>query len=406
MFIARQPIFTNRMDVYGYELLYRAHKDSVRFEGVSPMTATAGVLEELFEAGVEHIVGEKRAFVNFGADFLKADWTELLDSRQLIIELMPDVVPDDALVARVKQLKQKGYYIALDAFGGDYEAHPLIPYADIVKFDLMERPLESLMVPVKQALQDRKILLAEKIETQGEFDRALAMGFHLFQGFFFSKPDIVEKATTRETSLKSQYALILNELKKEEPSYRVMAEIIEHDVNLAYRLLRVVSGRAEDNLVLSIRRALAYMGLKEIERWINILMIQDIGNSKPRELMAISLVRTKFSEAIAVLGHKKQLKDEAAMMGLFSMLDAMLDQSMEEALGSVALAPSVKEALIYHRGELMPILNLVRAYEQGNWELSGRLCQLMEIDSEHLSALYVDAVKWANETVQAMYLKE
>lgn len=226
--------------------------------------------------------------------------------------------------------------------------------AFIIKFDLMETPLESIVPIVKKALNQGKILLAEKVEDISVFEAAKALGFSLFQGYFFSKPQIVSGRNHKSTT-KAQYASIISELKKEEPSYQALAEIIEKDVNLAYRVMRIISARAGDDLVYSIKRALTYMGLKEIERWISILMIQDLGENKPKELITLSLVRTKFSEAIALHCRLKKIKHEASMMGLFSTLDAILDQNMADALSDISLPNSIKDTLIKHEGVLMPI---------------------------------------------------
>jgi len=404
MFIARQPIFNKSMEVFGYELLFRSGSHSKGFDGVSSSHATASVIGNLFESGIDQIVDDKRAFINFDADFIRSDLPELIESHRLIIEVLEDVEVDESLIERIKHLKHKGYRIALDDFVESYDDYPLVPFADIIKYDLMMTPLETLKGPVANALRHHKILLAEKIEDEATFNLAKEMGFTLFQGYFFSKPSIVGKPN-HKASTKTQYARIISELKKEEPSYQVLAEIIEKDVNLAYRLMRVISTRAGDDLVYSIKRALTYMGLKEIERWINILMIQDLGENKPKELMIMSLVRTKFAEAIAIHGGLKKIKHEASMMGLFSTIDAMLDQPMSEALSDISLPNSIKETLIEHEGILMPIFKLINTYERGDWDEAYALAKKMKMDEDSLFDAYMDSVKWARETVAIMGMK-
>ncbi len=404
MFIARQPIFNKGMEVFGYELLFRAGSDSTEYDGLSATHATASVLGSLFESGIEQIVDDKRAFINFNEAFIKSDLPELIDSHRLIIEVLEDVVVDEQIIDRLKGLKSKGYRIALDDFVEDYEAYPLVPLADIIKYDLIMTPLHTIRNDVKLALSQNKVLLAEKVETEAEFIEAKEMGFSLFQGYFFSKPSIIGKAH-QKSNTKVQYSRIISELNKDEPSYQKLAEIIENDVDLSYRVMRIISSRAGDDLVYSIKRALTYMGLKEIERWINILMMQDLGSQKPKELMILSLVRTKFAEAIANHANLKKYKYEASMMGLFSTIDAMLDQDMEEALDGISLPKSIKDSLIEHEGILMPIFNLVKAYEQGDWEKANALVHNMKLKEEDLFDSYMEAVKWARETVRLMYLK-
>lgn len=402
MFIARQPIFNTRLEVYGYELLFRSEMGSKGFDGTSDVLATATIVTGLFESGINELIEDKKAFVNFDSTFLNSDWPELIDPDRLVVEVLETVVVDDALIERLKALKGLGYKIALDDFVETYEAYPLVPIADIIKYDLMATPLDTIKIPVAQALREGKVLLAEKIENEAAFHQAKAMGFHLFQGFFFSKPNIVGKSSDKTTT-KTQYLRLLTELKKAEPSYQVLAEIIEKDIHLAYRLMRVIKSRAGDDLVYSIKRALTYMGLKEIERWISIMMLRDLGDQKPLELLRLALVRTKFSELIAKHSNLSNVKHEASMMGLFSTIDAMLDQEIGVALDGISLPQSVTEALLSKMGTLAPIYHVVNAYEQGDWEVAELLGSHLGIGEGVLYTEYRASLKWAREVINLMY---
>ena len=401
MFIARQPIFNKVLDVFGYELLFRLNRQSTQFCGTSSKKATATVIGGLFEEGIDKIVKDKYAFINVDQDFVFSKGIELISPERLIIEILEDVKITNQLIKRLKEIKSKGYKIALDDFAGDYNSYPLVPLATIIKFDLIETPLQSIKADVKQALLARKIILAEKVETREEFLQAKEMGFHLFQGFFFSKPNIVSQRQIVGSS-QSQYTRILLELKKEEPSYDKLARIIETDVSLAYRFMRVISYRTEENLLDSIKIGLTYMGLDEIEKWISILMLQDVGRGKPNELVRMSLVRTRFAEKIALHKGLGRRKHEASMMGLFSTLDAMLDQTMEEALANIALIVSIKDALIHHKGVLYPIYKLLLAYERGDWDQVLKIAEKEKLDSNILGQDYLKSIRWANEITNLM----
>ncbi|NMA84472.1 MAG: EAL domain-containing protein [Epulopiscium sp.] len=401
MFIARQPIFNQNLDVFGYELLFRSDHQSKEFDGSSPTRATATVVSGLFESNIDQIVDDKCAFVNFDGDFIQSSTLELIEPHRLIIEVLEGVEVDDSLIARLKELKNKGYKIALDDFVESYEEYPLVPLADIIKFDIMATPLDKIGSTVQKARLQKKILLAEKIETEEEFLQAKEMKFHLFQGYFFSKPRIIKKSDKRTIS-NTHYTRLLSELKKEEPSYQILAEIIEQDVNLAYRLMRVASIRSGDDLLYSIKRALTYMGLEEIERWINILMLQAIDHSKPKELMRISLIRTKFAEAIANHGNLKHLRREAAMMGLFSTIDAILDKNMSDALKDISLPSSIKEVLIDQKGALLPVHELLMAYEKGDWDATETIANRMGIEASILYYEYLSTIEWARKTFEVI----
>lgn len=401
MYIARQAILNRTLKVFGYELLYRKGESSYSYDGMSATCASASVLGGLFESGINQIVEDKPAFINFDDELLQSDALELINPGQLVIEVLENIRVDTNLVERIKGLKQKGYKIALDDFYDDLDSYPLVPYSDIIKFDLIATPLPTITDAVEKALGQKKILLAEKIETQEEFLLAKKMGFHLFQGYFFSKPVIVKQSAGNAT-LKSQYIRLKNELGKEEPSYQALAEIIEKDADLAYRLIKVSSRRSGSELIYSIKQALAYMGLKEIERWISIMMLRDLNHSKPDELMRISLIRTKFAELLAVHSKYKKMKYEASIMGLFSTIDAMLGQKMEDALDHMALPESITDALIHGKGVLYPVYRMMTAYETGDWMTAEGMSREIGISEQNLSSDYLAALQWTSEIMKAI----
>lgn len=398
MFIARQPIFNKELKLYGYELLFRPNIDATSFGEAAASNATATVLGNLFEMGIDQIVEGVKAFVNFDYDFLFSDSIELIDANTLVIEVLETVKADKILVDRLNYLRSKGYKIALDDFVECFHLHPLVPIADIIKYDLMITPLESIEIEVKQALKQNKILLAEKIETENEFILAKEMGFDLFQGYFFSKPSIISKSNDKK-SAKSQYTRIISELNKEEPSFQILAEIIETDVNLAFRLMKVISIKQNRDMVYSIKKALIYMGFKELERWINILMLQDLSTNKPKELLKLSLLRSKFGEFIASNSRFKNRNRETSMMCLFSTLDAILDETMEEVLQDILITEDIREALIKKSGVLSPICNLISSYEKGDWDKVKIIAADIGIDEKKLPEGYLSSLKWTTETL-------
>ena len=288
MYIARQPIFNKLMKIYGYELLYRDASEAVSFGNASSSAATATVIGGLFEQGINKIVGKAKAFVNFDYDFIMSENIELIDPETLVIEVLETVEVNPVLVERLHYLRAKGYKIALDDFEESLNNYPIVYIADIIKYDIIITPLESIEEEVKEALAQGKVVLAEKIETEEEFQKACDMGFQLFQGYFFSKPKIVYGINSSKAS-KLQYTMILQELHREEPSYHAIAEVIESDVHFAYRVMKTMSNKKGEDTFRSIKEALVRMGLKELERWINVLMLQDMSEGKPTEIMRLSL---------------------------------------------------------------------------------------------------------------------
>ena len=298
MFVARQPIFNKSMGIYGYELLFRASQESSSFSNATATSATALVIGELFEQGVSKMTGNAKAFVNFDYDFIMSDAIELIDPKSLVVEVLETVKVDDIILERIKKLREKGYKIAFDDFEEDYFTFKAVSVADIIKYDIMSTPLDTIKAEVKQASLDGITLLAEKIETEEEFEKAKAMGFQLFQGYFFSKPKIIEQHKKKNVS-KAVYAQILSEIKSEEFSFEKVAHMIESDIDLSYRLLCALSKKSNNISFDSIRNALVRIGKKEIERWIYVLMLQNMAKDKPDEILRMSLVRSQLSKILS-----------------------------------------------------------------------------------------------------------
>lgn len=404
MFIARQPIFNDSMKVYGYELLYRDSETSNSFNDSSAEKATATVLNGLFELGIDNISNDKKSFINFDYDFLFSKSIELIEPENLVIEVLEDTIVDDKLIKRLKVLKAKGYKIALDDFVKDQNNLPLIPIANIIKYDIMNTPLNSIRLEVKKALSDGKILLAEKVETLKDYNLAKKMGFHLFQGFFFEKPRIIGK-TNNKKSPKLSYLKLIKELKNSEPSYDELTNIIKTDVNLTYRLINKNDKEVLDSndFLDKIKKSLIQMGFEQIERWINILMLQDLATNKPLELTRLSFIRAHFGELLAKNSKLKSKSKEIYGMFLFSTLDALLDQPMEKVLKDLSINEDSKQALIDGKGDLSPILKLVHCYEKGDWEDTSYLSKKLKIDKEQITKYYMESLEYCENIMNNTY---
>lgn len=396
MFIARQPIFDRALNIYGYELLFRSSEASDSFSNATSLSATAVVFGGLFEQGIDRIVGKEKAFVNFDYEFIMSDMIELIDPETLVIEVLETVKFDDALLARLRELRRKGYKIALDDFEGDYFGCPAVSMADIIKYDIMATPLDTLHREVRDAVLKKRVLLAEKVETEAEYQKAKRMGFQLFQGYFFSKPKIVSGTLKMKRSPKTVYLQMLKELKKGDFSYDRISKFVESDVNLSYRLLCIISHKKE-NQYDSIRNALVHMGRNEIERWISVVMLQNVAEDKPDEVFKLSLLRSRFGEYIAAHSSLKGRKDEAAMMFLFSLLDVILDSSMEEALQELAISEDITDALINGTGVFNPLCMLMKSYENGDWNGVDEYSKAISVSPENLAGGYISSIDWASK---------
>lgn len=404
MLIARQPIFKKNMDLYGYELLFRKNENDKKFGDVSAVHATAHVLQSLYEEGSEKIVGKGKAFVNFEEITLNLEIIELLDPKNIVIEVLENIFVDSRVVERVKKLKEKGYMIALDDYDQDCTVDPFFEHADIVKIDVLDYDEKKLKNDVRQFKDRGKILLAEKVETQEMFEHMNELDFDLFQGFFFSKPQIISKRKY-ETANKTRYLQILNELHEEEPSYQKLAELFEHDAVLSYKLMRIIAPRVETNDVYSIKRALTYMGLKEIEKWVTVAFIQDVSKDKPFELMYLSLLRASFAENLIREMKHFDKRYEAFMTGLFSVIDVMLDTTFENALEGLKIPDSVKDALVNQEGELGKVLSLMFRFEHADYKTISGLVSELGLPELRVSYLYIEAMRFASNVTSLIKMK-
>jgi len=398
MFIARQPIFNAQLEVFGYELLFRLNSQSTQFGGVSSQGATAMVITGLFESGLENLIEDKIAFINFDEIFIHSEAVELIKPNRMIVEMLENIEVSVNLIERLVDIKNMGYSIALDDFAQTYQSYPLTPLADIIKYDIMVTPLDTIANDVPAGLAQGKTLLAEKVETQDEFIKAKEMGFSLFQGYFFSKPRIAGRSF-QATPSQIQYLQLMTEINADEPSFDRLADLIEQDVTLTYRLLRLASFRAGSESICSIKFALSYIGLREFERWISILMIHEVSKDKPTELIKLSLIRTRFAESLAKRAGMIEQEHDAALMGLFSVLDAILDQPMDMVLAEITLPESIFDALVKKRGILFPIHQLILAYEKGDWSLVETIARALKIEDYFIYHDYRESIKWANNVI-------
>lgn len=396
MFIARQPIFRCDMNVYGYELLFREDKNTGHFNYSERDAgkATAAVLTSLYESGLSNLVEGRLAFVNFDESVLLTDIDGIFESNTIVIELDGDVKITPELEQRLRELKFEGFRLAFNNVSME-TIEPFADIVDIVKINSQALDWETAEHKVNEFKRFNIFTLAQKIESMDQYEAAKSAGFDLFQGYFFAKPYIIGARSDSFKNSSTVYTRILRELRSEEPSFQRIAEMIRHSVDLNYKLMRMMSKRNKRKEVVDIstvKQALAYMGLREVERWINVLMLSDVAKSKPSELIKLSLTRSLFMEQLVIGTHMRNLRYEAFTVGLFSVIEALSDVTLEDALADVVLPESVRGALIYNKGELSDLLRLVKAYEVGDFETVNQFSEILEADNEDLFDAYYQAV--------------
>lgn len=391
--IGRQPIFDPDQNVIGYELLYRQlnQTDAVIVDGDQ---ATSQVfINSFFEADLDKIVGDGQAFVNVTRSFIVN--AELLPppTSQLVLEILEDIEIDNAVLAAVRKLRQMGYIIALDDFIYHPRLHALVNEANIVKLDvqaLNEAELEEHVsilgkYPVK--------LLAEKIETPEMFDRCKELDFDYYQGYFLCKPRIL--SGRRLPGNRVSILRMMAELQNPEMNIEELDKLISQDPAMSFKLMRYINSAsfALRREVDSIRHAIVYLGEKEIKRWATLITLTGI-DDKPAELITTALVRGKMCELLSA-AHGELNRDAAFLTGLFSTLDAMMDQPMEDLLGTLPLHQDITGALLRREGPYAVILNSAIAYERAEWDK----LECGGASKEATAEIYLRSVEWADATV-------
>jgi|HubBroStandDraft_5_1064220.scaffolds.fasta_scaffold14135_1 c-di-GMP-related signal transduction protein len=401
--VARQAIFDRDRRVHGYELLFRSDAGHNEFDGTEAGLATKVVLaNSLLVIGLENLVGVKKAFVNFGRGPLLRGWYEALPPENTVIELLENVEADAEVIEACHKLREQGYQIALDDFVFRPGCERLLAIADLVKIEIASLPRPEQKVLVRSCRARGLQTLAEKVETHEEFEWAREAGYDYFQGYFFSRPVIVRG---RQIPAAKLHCLrLLQEAQRPELDFDRLETLILEDVSLSYQLLRYVNSPlfALTNTIRSIRQALLFFGENELRKWIALATLARAAEDKPGELILHSLVRARFCESLAQTA-KKGLEQSAFLMGLFSLLDALIDRPIGEALAAMNLAPEIAAVLSGQAAQddaLARVYDLTRAYELADWGRVEELAAQLSIPAGSLGEVYCAAAGWAREVLE------
>jgi len=400
VFVARQAIFDRRLKVYGYELLFRSRLDSNSAESADSAASLQVITNSFFSIGMERLLGGAKAFINFPQDLLTDERIFSLPARQTVIEILETVRPEPDLVDACRVLREKGYVLALDDFAHLNGWDRLANLVSIIKVDFRATTEDQQQALVERYSGRGICMLAEKIETQEEFQRACKMGYHYFQGFFFARPVIVSRREIPGSKL--GYLKILQEIHRPELELLAIEALIQREVSLASKLLRYVNSSIFGwvNPVHSIRQALALLGEQEIRNWVSLTALPTLASDKPSELIRTALLRARFSELLAPWAGIAHRKSDLFLIGLFSLLDAMLGRPLAEILDEMRLGGDIAEALLGTAPAGQPlaaVFTLVRQYETAGWNALAEVASRLRVPTEIIVDLYLEAASWSDE---------
>lgn len=395
-YVARQPILDSHKQLVGYELLFRDGLKNA-FPDINPHEATSRLISgSHFNLGLDNITDGHPAFINFPELSLLVRVPEILPKETVVIEILEDTAPSQEMVEVCAKLKAAGYRIALDDFVYDASWRPLMPYVDMVKIDLLAHDRPTLFRMVKALREFNVTLLAEKVETHDEFQYCLTLGFTLFQGYFFARPEVMQRQVLSPSRI--NMLELLGKLGANECQFSEIESIISRDLSLTFKLLRHVNSAAfaKQKDISSIHQALVYLGEAELRKFIAILAAANLGADKPDELLRMSVTRARFCELLAQQRQDKNAA-KAFLVGLFSLLGTLLDAPLEQVLERLPVADDIKAALLGQGGPLGPYLELMLDYERAIWDGVQELSRRLGLNQQALPDVYLDAVGWGHK---------
>lgn len=398
IFIGRQPILDKDEKVVAYELLYR-NSATNRYEGFDHDSATIDVMVNSFTGiGIKEVGERKKCFINFTENLLLNRIPTYISPEYIVVEILEDVRLSEEVLSVCKELKNKGYIIALDDVSVNKDLESLLPFIDIIKVDYLVMEYAEMKNMI-ETYKDQVTFLAEKIETREQFEEARSLGFEYFQGYFFSKPIILQGKDI--APIPTNYILLLEKLSSSEPDVNEISSLIQRDLSLSYKLLKVMNSGTYffKSKITSIKQAVVLVGLYEIKKWIMILMMSSLNRADNQmEIVKLSLTRAVFFERIAqIVGVPK---NHLYMFGMFSFIDTLLSKDMKEIIEDLPITNELAEALLGNKDKYNLALTIVQHLERGAWIEIQTLCRTLHVTEDELLTHYQASMVSSNQFLQ------
>lgn len=399
IYLARQSILDRNQDLYAFELLFRSG-DANAAHFTDGTMATATVMQHVLnEFGLDAVLGKYRGFINLDETMIMSDLIELLPKERVVLEVLETVQLTERVVKRLTHLKEQGFSLALDdVIGLPPELERVLSSIDIVKVDILQLTPDALVALVPK-LKNRGVrLLAEKVDDRAQVEACLDLGFDLFQGYYFAKPQIMsgKRLSPAEATIMRLLGLLVSDAETDE-----IEGLLKQEPGLTVNLLRLTNsvGSGIRNRIDSVSSALMVLGRRQLLRWLQLLLYSAHPGavSLPTALMQLAATRGRFMEILANSWNDDGLRDRAFMTGIMSLMDTLLAVPMAGILAQLPVADDVRDALLARRGRLGAMLHLVEAIEGRSGRALGELLaplpalSLQDVEQAHLKALV-----WAN----------
>jgi EAL and modified HD-GYP domain-containing signal transduction protein len=400
VFVARQPIFELNRGLYGYELLYRRDGTVDRADGEIGAMSAEVIVDALLGIGLRAIAGGSVAFVNFSQAQLTSEAWALFDPAEVVIELLETVEANDETVAACRKMVGAGYRVALDDYVHSEANRRLLEFASIVKVDVLGTGDEQIATIARDLKPMGLRLLAERVETATMRDTCARLGFELFQGYLFSKPETLTKSDVAPGQL--AIMRLLNLLNDPNTPDQTLDQAFQSDLALSYKLLRIVNAASMGGRgVTSIPHAVRLIGRNALHRWLSVVLVASMGKrgDVTHELALTSITRARMCELLAANARTARPTGSAFLVGLLSLLDVLFEVPMDKILAHIELSDEVTTALLQRGGPLGKPLQLVESYEKADWDGAQQLAEASDVPDEILGNLYIDSLHWAAQHV-------
>lgn len=403
MFVTLIPLLDENLTVSAYSLYTQKgnflQNPSMLGTGQNDGAARIGGLEIIQKMGIETLSEDKDVFIEVNSISIFSDLEEQCTAPKNRIVLLIDssIEPTQLYIERLKELKAQGYKIAVRKLAvDDFERYQeILSFANYLLLHYQKVNIKE----VKHFFDSKKYrikLCAVGIEDKGVFDDLKKTGaFDLYEGEFYRVS--ITKGKKEIHPIKNNYVELLNVINHEDFELTKAADIIGRDVAFTISLLKIVNKRAMNSEITSIRHAVVMLGQKEFKKWVNTAVVRELCTEKPNEIIRVSLIRAKCAESMAEKFGMATQSSELFLMGLLSVLDMIMDTTMEEALNIVKVSKDIRDALVLGEGKFAPVMEFILAYSRADWQEVSRQLILQNIEAEEVSKAYIDALEWYRE---------
>ena len=400
--VIRQPVLDREQAVYGYELLFGSGNDDLLLRLDEEVNTKVALTQISHRTQLERFTDGRTCFISFTRKQLLERAYTSFPPESTVIEIVETEGLDHELVKTCREVRQSGYALALADVVVEPRLQPLLGIIDLLKVEFATLADEQHHEIVKSGSEHGFGIVAQGLQTTDDFVRARQLGCKYFQGNFYCHPTVVNGSRIPTSHV--QFLKLLRVVSQPEFDVDQIDELMRQSVSLSVRLLRYLNSSKFGlrTTVSTIRQALGLMGQRPLRNWVSLITVGELSREKPLILMNTSLIRAKFCEAVAQRSLKGTMASEGFLVGMFSLLDAILDQPMAEVLQELALSQSIRDTLLRVESPLRHVLDLAKALEDGNWRSIGALEWQLQIDNEIVFSEYTNAILWASEVFSGL----